>query len=171
MTIDPSNPANLPNIVPEHDALTLLGIIREDISKAVVPVMTENDKYCYVLVSVIENAVFVSCIIEDKENNHRFGEVELHTVLELWELKKKQAAPDKGAWFDIQFRAEEDGFITKISYNYDQPVYRGTTPDEWHLAPGEDADEDYQALWTLEQYQAELVDFPRHAENIPDWLK
>ena len=33
------------------------------------------------------------------------------------------------------FTVENDGFISKTTYNYDQPVFLGATPEEWLTIP------------------------------------
>jgi hypothetical protein len=154
----------------EADALTLLSVVREDLQNQIATVLDANDAHAHILVSVVNNGVFVACIIENKNGEFRYGDITPTSVLELWKLKTRQYTPEKGAWFSVQFTSAYDGFITKTSYNYDQQVFSGNTPENWYVAPVEET-ELYKSPWTAEQYQEDLAAFPRQEDKIPSWLK
>jgi hypothetical protein len=185
MTINPENPLNLPfkSAPTVPDILTLLSTIRGDIENAVTPELSRNDKNAFVLISSVTNGVFVEVIILSKTGEYRTVEVQINTMMEMYLLKHQQyeqsKVKNKGnegvqendvkAWFSITLHVENDGFVSKTEYNYDKPVYKALTPEQWFIAP-ETPSEYHHPLWTEEQYRADLAEFPRTAGN-PDWLK
>jgi hypothetical protein len=190
MNMNPDNPLNIP--FPTNAAapstLTLLSLIREDINRAITPELSRKDEKAWVLVSSVANGVFVSAIALSKTGEYRFVDLELTTVMQMWELKgqqyhdsqkqntdeKKISFADKGnatndgGWFSVIFHVENDGFVSKTEYNYDKRVYSGGTPEQWFIAP-EEPTEDYKSVWSDEEYHQDLAMFPRKSGN-PDWL-
>lgn len=157
----------------KRDALTLLGVIREDLTHKLSQVLTPNDVSGRILVSVVGNGVYVSALTENKDGKFQvFPEFTPESIYELWQLKQQQyaEAPNKGAWFSVQFKSGNDGFITSTEYNYDKPVYHGFSPDEWFTAP-EEVTEDRHAVWEDADYLEDLQTFPRPVELIPTWLR
>lgn len=187
MTTNPDNPLNLPvsadNSIP--DVLTLLSLIREDINKAIAPQLSRDDEKAFVLVSSVARGIFVSAIAISKAGEHRFVDLELTTVLQMWQLKGQQYLEqqkntykgehnqdkdvEKGGWLSIMFHVENDGFMFKTEYNYDKPIYKGATPEEWFIAP-ETPNEDRISIWSEEEYREDLEMFPR-TSGSHDWLK
>lgn len=169
-----NNPDNSPFLsMPEKevipDALTLLAAIRGDLSSAIEKELTHEDSKADVIVSSVANGVFVAAIAESKAGELRFLDLELTTVLEMWQLKQQQYDPAKGGWLSIQFTVGRDGFVEKTAYNYDKRVFSGNTPAEWFIAPETETD-DYRSVWTDEQYREDLETFPRTSGSL-DWLE
>jgi len=152
------------------ETLNLLGTIRADLQRQLSKELGEDDARGHVLVSVIENGVFVACILEDKNGEYRYGDITPESVYELWKLKQSQYTPVKGAWFSVEFTSGSDGFIVKTQYNYDKRIYSGDTPENWFVAP-ETETELYNSPWDVVNYQEDLKLFPRKEADIPDWLK
>jgi hypothetical protein len=187
MTNNPENPLNLPltadNSVP--DVLTLLSLIREDISKAVTPHLSREDEKAFVIVSSVAHGVFVAAIALSKTGEYRFLDLEFTTVMQMWQLKGQQYLEqknntykgehnqdkdvEKGGWLSVIFHVENDGFMFKTEYNYDKPVYKGATPEEWLIAP-ETPTEDRHSVWSEKEYRDDLEMFPRESGSH-DWLK
>lgn len=185
MTTNPENPLNLPLLTGPQipDTLTLISLIREDISQAMSPLLTRADEKAFVLVSSVSNGVVFFALALSKSGEYRELEIELSTMMQMWYLKEQQYneqkvthykgehqqnQEDKGAWFSMLFTVENDGFISKTAYNYDQPVFLGATPDEWFTIP-ETPTPERASLWSGEQYLEDLAKFPRESGN-PDWL-
>lgn len=157
----------------KRDALTLLGIIREDLSEKLTQILGHNDVAAHILVSVVGNGVYVSTLTENADGKFQvFPDFTPESIYELWQLKQQHYAetPNKGAWFSVQFTSTNDGFIKSTTYNYDKPVYHGFTPDEWFTAP-EEVTEDRKPLWEDSDYLEDLEAFPRPAELVPTWLR
>lgn len=190
MTINPENPLNLPFVTPDSapSTLTLLSLIREDINQAIKPFLSRKDEKAWVLVSTVANGVFLSAIALNKAGEYRFVELELNTVIQMWELKNQQYQDSKfqntdekkisfgsktkevkdGGWLSATFHVENDGFVSKTEYNYDKRVYSGPTPEQWFIAP-ETPTEDYKSVWSDEEYLNDLERFPRESGKH-DWL-
>jgi hypothetical protein len=177
MTINPDNPLNLPfaTEATAPSTLTLLSLIREDIARAITPSLSRQDEKAFVLVSCVANGVFVSAIALSKTGEYRFLDLELTSVMQMWELKGQQYAEDKQkrdgrkeGWLSATFHVDNDGFVSKTEYNYDKRIYSGPTPEQWFIAP-EEPTEDYRSVWTDEQYLDDLAMFPRESGKH-EWL-
>lgn len=187
MTTIPDSPLNrsIPLPVEEviPDTLTLLSLIREDISNAITPSLSRKDEKAYVLVSSVSNGVFLSALALSKTGEYRFVDIELSTMIQMWQLKgqqyKEQAAnnyrgehqqdaEEKGGWLSMLFTIDNDGFVAKTSYNYDKRIYSGPTPEQWFIAP-EEPTEDYKSVWSDEEYLSDLEQFPR-VSGKHEWL-
>lgn len=161
MTINPDEiPITITTTAP--DALELLSIIREDISRGISPLLTRDDKGAKVMVSVVAQGVFLSAIAENKNGEHRFLDIPVNSVMEMFELKKAQYSSDKGGWLSMVLTVENDGFVMKTEYDYDRKIYSGNTPENWYIAP-ETETEDYKSVWSDEEYFNESIMFPRPA--------
>lgn len=164
---------NFPNItvstVPSNN-LDLLSVIRSDLHNQISPELTPDDVKAHILVSVVGNGVFVASLIENQAGEFRYGDITPTSIYELWQLKTAQASADKGAWFSVQFTADEEGFIVNTSYNYDKQIFSGDTPERWYIEPAEPTDL-YKAPWDVVDYKSDIQEFPRHDDNVPEWLK
>lgn len=170
MNTNPSDPNFLPTKADDSvpDALTLLSLVREDLNNAVESALSRADEHAKVIVSSVANGVFIAGIALSKSGEYRFIDLELNTVIQMWQLKEQQYNPEKGGWLSVVFTVENDGFITKTEYNYDKPVFLAPTPEEWYIAP-ETPSEEHHSVWTLEQYQTDLEKFPRNS-GTPEWM-
>lgn len=165
-----ADPLNLPflNQPEAPDTLTLLSIIREDISAGLTPLLTRQDEKAFVIVSVVDNGIFVDGLALSKAGEYRTLDFDVNSVREMWMLKQlqyaEQPANEKKAWLSVTFHVENDGFVAKTEYNYDKRVFSGpTTPEEWFVAP-ENIEGSDRVIWTDDQYAADLALFPRTAE-------
>lgn len=183
MTTNPESTLDLPLIADAQipDTLTLISLIREDLSQAMTPLLTRADEKAYVLMTTVSNGAGFFVLARSKSGEYRELHVELNTILHMMHLKDKQyleqknykgehhhTIENKGAWFSMLFTVENDGFISKTEYNYDKPVFRGATPEEWFTIP-ENPSEERASIWSAEQYREDLEKFPRDSAN-PDWL-
>lgn len=183
MTTTPESPLDLPLLNDSQipDTLTLVSLIREDLSQSIAQHLTRADEKAYVLMTTISNGAGFYVLALSKNGEYRELEIELHTLLALIHLKQQQyldqknykgenqkAQDDKGAWFSALFTVENDGFISKTEYNYDKPIFTGKTPEEWFTAP-ETPSEGRAPIWSVEQYLEDLEKFPRDS-GIPEWL-
>lgn len=182
MTTNPESPVDLSALTKPQvpDTLTLISLIREDITAAISPLLTRADDKAYVLMTLVSNGGGFFATVRNKSGEYRELDFELKTVFlidfkeqQYWEQKNykgehPETEADKGAWFSVLFTVENDGFISKTTYNYDKPVFTGSTPEEWLTAP-EVPSEERHSLWTKEQYLEDLEKFPRES-GIPDWL-
>lgn len=183
MTTNPESPLDLPLLADAQipDTLTLISLIRGDISQALTPLLTRADDKAYVLVTSVSNGAGFFVLARSKSGEYRELNVELTTILHMMHLKEKQyleqknykgehqhTKETKGAWFSMLFTVENDGFISKTEYNYDKPVFRGANPEEWLTMP-ETPSEERASIWSIEQYREDLEKFPRDS-GTPDWL-
>lgn len=182
MTTNPESPADLSMLTkpPVPDTLTLISLIREDISAAISPLLSRADDKAYVLMTLVSNGGGFFAVARDKAGEYRELEFELRTMYMLdfkeqqyldqknYKGEHLQTGEDKGAWFSVLFTVENDGFISKTTYNYDKPVFTGSTPEEWMTAP-EVPSEERHPIWTKEQYLEDIEQFPRESA-LPEWL-
>lgn len=171
MTNDPHNDQYIPAAHQEEapNELDLLAEIRGDVSSALLNELTHNDAKAEVLISSVDNGVFVSAIVESKSGEFRFADLTLSSIYQMWQLKKEQYREEKGGWLSVKFTVDADGFVEKTKYNYDKRIYSGNTPEEWFLAP-EQPIEGYASVWTDEQYYADLAAYPRNS-GPHEWLE
>jgi C1A family cysteine protease len=184
MTTTPDSPLNLPLLTDPQvpDTLTLISLIREEISQAVSPLLTRADEKAFVLVSAVANGVVFFALALSKSGEYRELEIELN-LMQMWHLKEQQyleqnknhykgehqqTKENKGSWFSMLFTIENDGFISKTTYNYDKPVFVGANPEEWLTIP-ETSTPERASLWSAEQYLEDLEKFPRETGKL-DWL-
>ena len=148
-------------VIPPNE-MELLGIIRDDLSRACTQMMNSDDAHARVLISVVARGVFVAAFATNKKGEHRILDIPVTSVYEMWQLKNTQADPSTGGWISVEFTVENDGFVSKTKYNTDTEVFASSiSPDRWYVAPEEVTETEYP-VWSEEQYREELTFYPNH---------
>lgn len=130
-----------------------------------------DDVRAFVHIAVVDNNVWISSIIEDKNGVFRFGtNFNPEIVMDAYHMKHRTQNVEDGSWLSVVYTVVPDGTVVDVSYNYDKEIFTGSTPEEWFTAPEDDSNPEYHQLWEHELYLKDLERHPRSDAKKLSWL-